>query len=214
MLTEPIPDLLKEIQLFLWSEVVEIKGGSRHAAILALRQVCGKARSTLSPGAKLHAALLRPLLAVRRPLLWRLAPVLLGGPQTVGVTGSAGAYKDQRTTVHVLEYSKARAEPGVVASGEGHDDLATIRLLLHRPPTPGSRVVFSRVGLMASLEIGDYLCTRDARMIGAELQARLRLMTQGPCPRQSVLWHSPHVLGSSKWVPVEVTTAGNRKCHE
>ena len=43
MLTKPIPDLLKEVQLFLWSEVVEIDGRSRHAAILALRQVCCKA---------------------------------------------------------------------------------------------------------------------------------------------------------------------------
>jgi len=35
VLAEPIPDLLKEVQLFLWSEVIEISGRSSHAAILS-----------------------------------------------------------------------------------------------------------------------------------------------------------------------------------
>jgi hypothetical protein len=31
VLAEPVPDLFKQIQLFLWSEVIEIDGGSSHS---------------------------------------------------------------------------------------------------------------------------------------------------------------------------------------
>jgi hypothetical protein len=36
VLAEPIPDLLKQVKLFLWSEVIEINGRSTHAVIVSL----------------------------------------------------------------------------------------------------------------------------------------------------------------------------------
>jgi hypothetical protein len=68
VLTKPIPDLPKEVELLLWSEVVEINGRSSHAAIVSPRQVCRKAGLTLSSAAKLRRLRrLRPLQLIVGP---------------------------------------------------------------------------------------------------------------------------------------------------